>query len=185
MSTTIGTPYGPVAEALFQRAARVRLLVCDVDGVLSDGKIYLGNQGEELKTFHTKDGFGIKALLNAGIEFAVITGRSSRIVADRMQALGVGHVFQGQGDKLPAFHALLARLHLTADQAAYMGDDVIDLPVMHACGLGVAVDDAHPLVKQQADLVTRTRGGEGAVRELCDLLLQARGQLEQAKGTSV
>ena len=102
-----------------------------------------------------------------------------------MQALGVGHVFQGQGDKLPAFQALLAQLHLTADQAAYMGDDVIDLPVMHACGLGVAVDDAHPLVKQQADLVTRTRGGEGAVRELCDLLLQARGELEQAKGTSV
>lgn len=185
MSATIATPYGPVSEVLFERAARIRLLVCDVDGVLSDGKIYLGNQGEELKTFHTKDGFGIKALLHAGIEVAVITGRSSRIVADRMQALGVRHVFQGQGDKLPAFESLLAQLQLAPEQAAYLGDDVIDLPVMHASGLGVAVADAHPLVKQQADLVTRTRGGEGAVREICDLLLQAAGQLEQAKGTSV
>ncbi len=185
MNDNVTTPYGPVAGALFQRAAGIRLLVCDVDGVLSDGKIYLGNQGEELKTFHTKDGFGIKALLNAGLEVAVITGRTSRIVSERMQALGVRHVFQGQGDKRPAFESLLAHLQLTPEQAAYIGDDVIDLPVMLACGLGVAVADAHPLVKQQALLVTRTRGGEGAVREVCDLLLQARGELEQARGTSV
>lgn len=124
-------------------------MVCDVDGVLSDGLIYMGNDGEELKTFHTHDGFGIKALLNAGIDVAVITGRSSNIVQRRMQALGVQHIYQGQGDKLPAFEDLLDKLGLTAAQTAYVGDDVIDLPVMQNAALGIAVANAHPLVLQK------------------------------------
>jgi len=185
MSQTANTPYGPVSQAALEAARRIRLLICDVDGVLSDGKIYLGNNGEELKSFHTKDGFGLKAVMAQGVEVAVITGRSSRIVSDRMLSLGVRHVYQGQGDKLPVYQQLLQKLDLTADQVAYIGDDVIDLPVMRACGLGVAVADAHPLVQQGADFICRLKGGEGAVRELCDLLLQALGALESAQGPSV
>jgi 3-deoxy-D-manno-octulosonate 8-phosphate phosphatase (KDO 8-P phosphatase) len=181
----IDTLYGPVSAELFEQARQVRLLVCDVDGVLSDGRIYLGNQGEEFKTFHTKDGFGLKALRDIGIEVGIITGRSSRIVSDRMTALGIEHVYQGQGDKLPAFQDLLDELGLEACQAAYIGDDVIDIPVMQACRLGVAVADAHPLAQRAAGYITRLRGGEGAVREVCDLLLQANQALTQANGASI
>lgn len=177
--------YGPLPREVWQRLAAIRLLICDVDGVLSDGMIYLGNQGEEYKSFCTKDGFGIKALLNAGIQVAVITGRDSRIVSERMASLGVRHVYQGQGDKMPSYRALLDTLKLEPGQAAYIGDDVVDLAVMRHCGLGVAVADAHPLVLRGADYVTRLHGGRGAVRELCDLILEARGELEQARGMSL
>ena len=181
----VETLYGSISNELYAAAGEIRLLVCDVDGVLSDGRIYLGNNGEELKTFHTKDGFGLKAIRDIGIEAAVITGRSSRIVADRMQSLGIEHIYQGQGDKLPAFQDLLDKLGLTAAQAAYIGDDVIDIPVIRHCTLGVAVADAHPLVRRAARWVTTLKGGEGAVREVCDLLLQAQGRLESASGASV
>ncbi|WP_375058501.1 3-deoxy-manno-octulosonate-8-phosphatase KdsC [Zobellella sp. DQSA1] len=179
------TLYGPVSTTLWRRLGHIRLLICDVDGVLSDGMIYLGNQGEEYKSFCTKDGFGIKALLNAGIQVAVITGRDSHIVSERMASLGVRHVYQGQGDKMHSYRALLDTLKLAPEQAAYIGDDVVDLPVMRDCGLGVAVCDAHPLVLRGADYITRLHGGHGAVRELCDLLLEARGALADAKGMSV
>lgn len=179
------TLYGPVSTTLWQRLADIRLLICDVDGVLSDGMIYLGNQGEEYKSFCTKDGFGIKALLNAGIQVAVITGRDSRIVSERMASLGVRHVYQGQGDKSHSYKALLDTLKLKPVQVAYVGDDVVDLAVMRDCGLGIAVLDAHPLVLQQADYVTRIRGGHGAVREVCDLILASRGELADAKGMSL
>lgn len=179
------TLYGPVAHSLWQRFADIKLLICDVDGVLSNGMIYLGNQGEEYKSFCTKDGFGIKALLNAGIQVAVITGRDSRIVSERMASLGVRHVYQGQGDKRHSYRALLDTLKLAPEQAAYIGDDVVDLPVMRDCALGIAVRDAHPLVLQDADYITRIAGGFGAVREVCDLILAAHGKLEQARGMSV
>ncbi|WP_211284239.1 3-deoxy-manno-octulosonate-8-phosphatase KdsC [Oceanimonas doudoroffii] len=182
---TVQTLYGAVTKDVWRRLKDIRLLICDVDGVLSDGMIYLGNDGEEYKGFSTRDGFGIKALLNAGIEVAVITGRSSRIVSERMASLSVRHVYQGQSDKMHSYGELLERLELTPEQVAYIGDDVVDLPVMQDCGLGVAVADAHPLVLQRADYTTRTAGGRGAVRELCDLLLAARGRLEQAEGMSV
>ncbi|WP_319782468.1 3-deoxy-manno-octulosonate-8-phosphatase KdsC [Oceanisphaera sp. IT1-181] len=177
--------YGPIPSSVWQRLSQIQLLICDVDGVLSDGLIYLGNQGEEFKTFNTKDGFGMKALINAGIEVAIITGRDSRIVADRMAALGVKHVYQGQSDKRLSFNALLKDLNLNAEQVAYIGDDVVDLAVMELCGLGVAVSDAHPLVRQRADYVTQLAGGRGCVRELCDLMLEARGILHLAQGMSV
>jgi 3-deoxy-D-manno-octulosonate 8-phosphate phosphatase (KDO 8-P phosphatase) len=185
MSNYTDTPYGPVANHILTLASEIKLLICDVDGVLSDGRIYMGNEGEELKTFHTHDGFGIKALMHVGIQVAVITGRNSQIVQRRMQALGVQHIYQGQGDKLPAFQDLLNKLGLTASQTAYIGDDVIDLPVMQQALLGVAVANAHPSVLQQADWITRTCGGEGAVREVCDLILQSQGQLKAAQGPSV
>lgn len=184
-SQTVDTLYGPVPAGVFAAAANIRLLVCDVDGVLSDGRIYMGNQGEELKTFHTLDGFGLKAVRELGIEVGIITGRESRIVSDRMRALGIEHVYQGQGDKLPAFRDLLDKLALAPEQAAYIGDDVIDIPVMQACALGCAVANAHPLVRRAAAYITRQHGGDGAVREVCDLLLQANGQLAQAIGASI
>lgn len=181
----ISTPYTTVSDEILAKAKQIKLLICDVDGILSDGKIYMGNQGEELKTFHTKDGFGLKALLNEGIEVAVITGRQSKIVTDRMNALSVKYIYQGQGDKTHAFNELLSQLKLTHDQIAYIGDDVIDIPVMKLSGLSVAVSDAHPLVKQIASYVTVTKGGEGAVRECCDLILQAIDKLDMAQGVSV
>lgn len=185
MNQTTETWYGTLSAELMSKLANIRLLICDVDGVLSDGKIYMGNQGEELKTFHTHDGFGIKALLNQQIEVAIITGRNSRIVSDRMRALGVQYVYQGQGEKLSAYQEIIATLNLHPSQVAYMGDDVIDLPVMNAVGLGIAVANAHPKVRMDADYVTVTNGGEGAVREVCDLILQAQGYLDSAQGTSI
>ena len=181
----IDTLYGPVAATVVTKATALQLLICDIDGVFSDGRVYMGNAGEELKAFHTRDGFGVKALLNAGIEVAVITGRQSQIVANRMQGLGVKHIYQGQDNKLVAFEQLIDRLNLTPEQVGYIGDDVIDLPVMTCCGLSVAVADAHPLVRNQADYCTRINGGFGAVRELADLILQAKGLLAQAQGTSI
>ncbi|ART80814.1 3-deoxy-manno-octulosonate-8-phosphatase KdsC [Oceanisphaera avium] len=177
--------YGPIASNVWHQLSQIKLLICDVDGVLSDGLIYLGNQGEEFKTFNTKDGFGIKALQNAGIVVAVITGRESRIVTERMASLGVSHVFQAQADKRISFNQLLSELNLSPAQVAYIGDDVVDLPVMALCGLGVAVNDAHPLVRKRADYITQLKGGRGCVREVCDLILEAQGVLEQAQGMSI
>lgn len=178
------TPYGKISVENQQRATKIKLLICDVDGVFSDGRIYLGNQGEELKAFHTKDGFGIKAILKSGINVAIITGRQSQIVENRMKALGVPYIYQGQEDKLSVYHDLLKTLNLQAQEVAYIGDDVVDLPVINACGLGIAVQDAHPLVLQAADLITYTKGGFGAVREICDLFLQCNGQLHITQGKS-
>lgn len=181
----IETLYGPVNSTCIEQAKSLKLLICDIDGVFSDGRVYMGNQGEELKAFHTRDGFGVKSLLNANIEIAVITGRKSKIVENRMQGLGVQHIYQGQDNKVIAFEELIAKLDLDASEVGYIGDDVIDLPVMQRCGFSVAVADAHPLVKKHADYTTYINGGFGAVRELSDLILFAKGILDQAKGTSV
>ncbi|MGL9724150.1 3-deoxy-manno-octulosonate-8-phosphatase KdsC [Sodalis sp. (in: enterobacteria)] len=182
---TVETCYGPVAQQVLQRARHIRLLICDVDGVMSDGLIYMGNHGEELKAFNVRDGYGIRCLLTSGIEVAIITGRSARLLKDRCATLGITHLYQGQSDKTLAFKALLSKLTLTAEQVAYVGDDLIDAPVMDQVGLSVAVADAHPLLRPRADYVTRIAGGRGAVREVCDLLLLAQGKLEDAKGQSV
>lgn len=179
------TLYGPVDEAVMERAANIKLLICDVDGVFSDGRIYLGNDGEELKAFHTRDGFGVKAVQNAGLDVAVITGRKSDIVQRRMTALGVRHIFQGCDDKIRAFQHLLDATGVTADECAYIGDDLVDLPVMLRVGLSVAVQDAHPALLPQVHYQSYIPGGRGAVREICDLLLQAQGKLDQAKGLAI
>ncbi|MFQ6372929.1 3-deoxy-manno-octulosonate-8-phosphatase KdsC [Shewanella sp. YIC-542] len=177
--------YGPIAAPVWQAAQQVRLLICDVDGVFSDGRIYLGNNGEELKAFHTRDGYGIKALLNAGIQVAVITGRQSSIVENRMKALGIPHIFQGIDDKLAPFRWLLQHYQLQPEQVAYIGDDMVDLPVMQQVGLGVCVADGHPRVKQLAQLVTYLNGGHGALRELADLLLLSQDKINHAHGMSI
>lgn len=179
------TLYGDISEHVFEQAKKIKLLVCDVDGVFSDGRIYLGNDGEELKAFHTKDGFGMKALEKSGVMTAVITGRRSNIVKNRMTALNVTHIVQGEEDKLPALKDIAATENLSLDEIAFIGDDCPDLPCIKAVGLGVAVADAHPAVINAANYKTFTRGGFGAVRELCDLIMQAQNNLHQAKGASI
>lgn len=176
--------YQEPPSGVIERASDIRLLICDVDGVFSDGRIYLGNQGEELKAFHTRDGYGIKALRHAGIEVAVITGRNSEIVSKRMKSLTVPYVYQGQEDKMPAFAALQQQLQLSPAQIAYIGDDLSDWNVMQHCGLAVAVKDAHPYLQKHAHYVTQLQGGYGAVRELCDLLLISQHKFATFAGSS-
>ena len=154
----------------------IRLLVLDVDGVLTDGRLYFGARGEALKAFHVRDGVGLKELQRAGLTVAVISGRRSRMVAARCRELGVRHVLQGVGDKLTALRRLCARLKLTPASCACVGDDLPDVPLMRAAALSFAVADAHHSARRAADVVTRLPGGCGAVREVCDHLLglQAR-----------
>ncbi|PLR32337.1 3-deoxy-manno-octulosonate-8-phosphatase KdsC [Chimaeribacter californicus] len=184
-TATVNTCYGPVSADVLNRAQQIRLLICDVDGVMSDGLIYMGNHGEELKAFNVRDGYGIRCLLTSDVEVAIITGRSAKLLEDRAATLGIRHLYQGQSDKLLAFRELLETLALRADQVAYIGDDLIDWPVMAEVGLSVAVADAHPLLLPRAHYTTRISGGKGAVRELCDLILLAQGKLEDARGLSI
>ncbi|MGH8277991.1 MAG: KdsC family phosphatase [Gammaproteobacteria bacterium] len=160
--------------AVEARAARVQLAVFDVDGVFTDGQLHYAANGELFKSFHVRDGHGVKRLLQAGIDVAVISGRTSAAATRRLQELGIHHVFQGADDKLAIFRKLLAQLGLEAAQAACVGDDLPDLPLLQAAGLAVAVVDAEPAVRACAHYVTRARGGAGAVREICELLLAAR-----------
>ncbi|EMO4162415.1 3-deoxy-manno-octulosonate-8-phosphatase KdsC [Morganella morganii] len=183
--TTIDTCYGPIAQTVMEKAAKIRLLICDVDGVMSDGLIYQGNSGEELKAFNVRDGYGIRCLLTSGVEVAIITGRKAKLLEDRANTLGITHLYQGQSDKLLAYRELLDKLALRSGEVAYIGDDLIDWPVMAEVGLSAAVADAHPLLLPKADYVTQIAGGRGAVRELCDLILLAQNKLDAARGLSV
>jgi len=150
--------------------------VLDVDGVLTDGKLYFDHAGNEMKAFNTRDGLGMKALQRVGIEVAVITGRKSEAVSYRMNQLGIAHVYQGREDKLDAFLDLLKITRLDAQQVCFAGDDWIDLPVLMRVGLAVSVADAEDHVKQQAHWITQRNGGHGAVREICNLILKAQGK---------
>lgn len=156
----------------------IRLAAFDVDGVFTDGRFYLSGDGNEAKAFFTQDGYGLRRLLESGIEVAVISGRNSRAVDLRMQELGVRHVIQGAGDKVAAFNALLARLQLSPPQCVYTGDDLPDLPLLRYVGYSVAVSNAVDEVKAACDYTTRAAGGNGAVREICELLL-SRGRPAQ------
>ncbi|NQY62178.1 MAG: 3-deoxy-manno-octulosonate-8-phosphatase KdsC [Alteromonadaceae bacterium] len=184
-NTATNTLYGNVNQDILNSAGKIKLFVCDIDGVFSDGRIYLGNNGEELKAFHTKDGFGVKALISSGVEVAVITGRRSNIVSQRMQALNVKHIIQGEENKLPALKTLAKQLELNIEEIAYIGDDIPDLACIEYVGLGLAVKDAHPSVIKCADYITFTRGGFGAVREVCDLIMQCQNNLANASGASI
>ncbi|QFT10891.1 3-deoxy-manno-octulosonate-8-phosphatase KdsC [Vibrio sp. THAF190c] len=185
MTQTVSTLYGSVEADVFQIAKEIKLLICDVDGVFSDGLVYMGNQGEELKTFHTRDGYGVKSLMNAGIEIAIITGRQSQIVENRMTALGIKLIYQGQDDKVKAYQDICDKLNIAPEHTGYIGDDLIDWPVMEKVALKVCVADGHPLLVQRANYVTNIKGGHGAVREVCDLILQARDELDVHKGLSI
>lgn len=161
---------------LQQRAARIKLVIFDVDGTLTDGSLHYGAGGEEQKVFHVQDGYGMKQLQRAGLTLAIISGRESAAVTRRMQDLGIEHVFQGDEHKLPIFERLLRKLDLSAAQTAYMGDDLPDLPLLERVGLAVAPANAVPALKGAAHHVTVAHGGRGAARELCDLILDVQGR---------
>ena len=159
---------------LTDKVRRIRLVVFDVDGVFTDGRLYYSDRDEELKSFHTRDGYGVKRLLESGIQVAIISGRESKAVARRMDELGVKHVFQGCKDKVPVLEELMQTTGVGPAAVAFVGDDMPDAEPMARVGLGVAVADAHPKLRKRAVYKTRLPGGHGAVREVCDLILDAQ-----------
>lgn len=164
---------------ILEKAKNIELVIFDVDGVMTDGSLFMGDEGEEYKAFNSLDGHGMRMLHEGGVQSAIITGRSSQVVKHRMNDLGVNLVYQGYRDKRPAFETLLEKVKLKHDQVAYVGDDVVDLPIMSQVGLAIAVQDAHPFVKQHAHWITTRGGGRGAVRDVCEMLLEARGLLAE------
>ncbi|MFO7594420.1 MAG: 3-deoxy-manno-octulosonate-8-phosphatase KdsC [Pseudomonadota bacterium] len=165
-------------QDIMQKAADIRLVIFDVDGVLTDGSLFLGDDGQEYKAFNSRDGHGMKMLQASGVDIGIITGRTSRVVKHRMDSLGIKHVYQGRLDKLPAFEELLNKLELPYSQVAYVGDDVVDLPVLVRVGLAIGVQNAHNLVKQHCHWITPNNGGRAAARDVCELIMQAQGNLE-------
>ena len=169
-----------IEENIKQRAKKIRLALFDVDGVLTDGKIHINEHGQEIKTFNTQDGHGIRLLQHYGIQVGVITGRSSKALEHRMHDLNIEHVYQGTIDKNAVYQTLLEKINLNAEQTSFVGDDIVDLQIMSQCGLSIAVANAHDFVKQHAHWHTSKSGGDGAVREVCELLLESQGLLEEA-----
>lgn len=160
---------------LVERAKKIKLIVFDVDGVLTDGRLIIGDDGQEYKCFNTQDGLGMKLLKASGVEMAIITGRTSNVVTKRAESTGVMHFYQGVDDKLLAFEDLLRKSGLPPEACAFMGDDVVDLPPMRRAGLALTVPDSHDLVKQYAHYTTQRDAGRGAVREVCELIMRAQG----------
>lgn len=165
-------------QDILEKARQIRLVIFDVDGVLTDGSLFIGDDGQEYKAFYSRDGHGMKMLQASGVGIAIITGRSSEVVNHRVADLGIEHVYQGQRDKTVAFEHLLGELGVPAEAIAYVGDDVVDLPVMRKVGFAIAVQDAHPLVKQHAHWQTPSGGGRGAARDVCELIMEAQGTLQ-------
>jgi 3-deoxy-D-manno-octulosonate 8-phosphate phosphatase (KDO 8-P phosphatase) len=162
--------------AVRKKAARIKLLLLDVDGVLTDGGIIIDDRGLETKRFNVRDGLGISLLLRAGIEVGFITGRSSRVVMKRARELKVRMVYQGVQDKAAIYVKIKNKLRLRDEEVAYIGDDIVDLAILREAGLGIAVQDGWPGLKRQVDHVTQAQGGRGAVREVAELLLRAQGK---------
>lgn len=169
-----------IPEAVFARARPVRLVIFDVDGVLTDGRLFIDDLGQEYKAFYARDGLGMKVLQKTGVALAVITARSSEVVRHRMTSLGIDHVYQGRIEKLPAYEHLLQETGLAPEQTAYVGDDWVDAPVMRKVGLAVCVADAEPEVARLAHWQTPRPGGLGAARDVCDLILRAQGTRKDA-----
>ncbi|MDP2195060.1 MAG: HAD family hydrolase [Rhodocyclaceae bacterium] len=162
-----------------EQASKVRLMGFDIDGVMTDGRLYFGPEGDFCKAFFSRDGLGLKLLAKSGVRIAIITGRDSPIVTRRAANLGIELVRQGVENKREAMAELLARENLDFAQCGYMGDDLIDLPLLRACGFAACVPDAHALVKQHADYVARAPAGAGAVREVCEMILHAQGNWQR------
>ena len=160
---------------LLERAKRVRMLALDVDGVLTDGRLYFDNDGNELKSFSTRDGLGMRLIQKYGVELALITGRTSGIVEARARQLGIRHVYQGRNDKLNALRELVEATGIEPAEICFAGDDLLDLPVLQKVGLSVTVADAEAPVKSRVDWITEADGGRGAVREICNLIIRAKG----------
>jgi 3-deoxy-D-manno-octulosonate 8-phosphate phosphatase (KDO 8-P phosphatase) len=167
-------------SAALERAKRVRLMLFDVDGVLTDGRLWYGPSGEALKAFHVLDGHGIKLLAQSGVAVALLSGRSSPAVTQRAAELGIVHVLQGIEDKLVAFETLAARIGVPPEAAGFMADEVVDLPVLRRCALACAPREAHELVLRHAHYVARAPAGGGAAREVCELVMRAQGTLDAA-----
>lgn len=165
---------------LLGKAKKIQCMICDVDGVLTDGLIYIDNHANEQKAFNIQDGLGLKLLMSAGIEVAVITGSQNAVIDHRMKQLDIRHYFKGQINKQNAFEQLKNRLNLSHEAFAYVGDDLPDLPIMKQVGLSIAVSNAVPQVKEHANWQTQQHGGRGAVREACDLILTAQDKLDIA-----
>ncbi len=159
----------------YENARKIKLIVFDVDGVMTDGRLIIGDDGQEYKAFNSQDGLGMKLLKASGVEMAIITGRTSNVVSKRAESTGIGHFYQGVEDKLEAFLDLAKKSGFRHEQCAFMGDDVVDLPPMRRCGLALTVPAAPALVKQHAHYVTAREAGHGAVREVCELIMQAQG----------
>lgn len=166
-------------QDLLRKAKPIKLVAFDIDGIMTDGRLYFTSLGDEIKAFNVKDGLGLNLLRKSGVEVAIITGRTSELVNRRARDLKIDKLIQGREDKKIALLELMEQENLTAEQIAYMGDDLPDLPAIRHAGLGVTVADALPIVKQHADLITEANGGDGAVREFCDWLLQAQGNLDK------
>ncbi len=169
-------------DGALKRAEGLKLMIFDVDGVMTDGTLYYSERGEELKAFNIQDGLGIKMLRQYGVEVALITARNSRAVELRAASLGITHLYQGAEDKRGAYAALLAQMGLATGQSGYMGDDLLDLPLITRCGFAATVPAAPQALKSRAHYVTRATGGHGAVREVCEFILRAQGALERAIG---
>lgn len=166
-------------QDILEKAANIKLVIFDVDGVLTDGSLFIGDDGQEYKAFNSKDGHGMRMLQDAGVDIAIITGRVSNVVEHRVNDLGIKHVYQGKRQKLPAFEELLEKVNLKPEEVAYVGDDVVDLPVMTKVGLAICVQDGHPFVKKHAHLITEHGGGRGAGRDVCEMILEAKGKLNE------
>ena len=160
------------------QAQSIRLIAFDVDGIMTDGGLYLTDSGEEFKRFNSLDGHGLKMLKASGVELAIITGRTSQCVELRAHHLGISHLYQGVHDKLASMQKMLAQLKLPLDAVAFMGDDVMDLPVMLRVGLAISVPNAPQAVRDRAHYITERDGGHGAVREACEMLMSAQGTLD-------
>jgi 3-deoxy-D-manno-octulosonate 8-phosphate phosphatase (KDO 8-P phosphatase) len=166
-------------QDILEKAAQVKMVIFDVDGVLTDSRLFMGDDGQEYKAFNSKDGHGMRMLQDSGTEIAIITGRVSNVVELRMKELGIERVMQGHRAKLPAFEQLLEDCDLSPEEIAYVGDDIVDLPIMTRVGLAIGVADAHYLVKRHAHWITSSGGGQGAAREVCELLMESKGVLDQ------
>jgi 3-deoxy-D-manno-octulosonate 8-phosphate phosphatase (KDO 8-P phosphatase) len=169
-----------MTESLLARARKIRLIAFDVDGVMTDGTLFLADDGQEYKGFNSLDGHGLKMLKSSGVQLAIITGRESRVVTHRASNLGIEIVHQGAHDKLAVYEALCRELDIACEATAYMGDDVVDLPVMRRAGLAITVPAAPELVKAHSHLITTREAGRGAVREACEFLMRAQGTLDSA-----
>ncbi|MBX9705515.1 MAG: 3-deoxy-manno-octulosonate-8-phosphatase KdsC [Gammaproteobacteria bacterium] len=170
-----------MSNDILKKAKKIKLLISDVDGVLTNGQLIFDSQGKELKAFHARDGLGINMLKRAGIEFAIITKRISEAVTYRAKNLKLTHVYQGQENKTVAYNELLGLLNVTDDEVAYIGDDLTDLVLVKRAGLGATVADAPPIMHKHADWISSLPGGHGAVRELCDLILLAQDKLDSVQ----
>lgn len=167
-------------QDIIQKAKQIKLVIFDVDGVLTDGRLFFDQKGTEYKSFNAKDGQGLKLLMQSGVQVAIISGRKSKAVEIRMKNLGIPHVYQGHENKISAFAALCKDLNIKPEEAAHVGDDLPDLAIMSRAGLAIAVQDAHQEVIKRADWQTHLQGGQGAAREVCDFIMQAQGTLAAA-----